>query len=168
MAANGVIGLELLEDLPEVDAVIVPYGGGGLICGIASAIKALRPEVRIYASEMDTGAPFAGSFAAGHPVEVDFTPSFADGISDSWVDPDMFDLAQRLVDGSIVVDRTQTAEAMRLVMERNRVIAEGAAATAIAAALSGQAGTGRIACIVSGGNVDAKTLITILQGATPE
>jgi threonine dehydratase len=167
MAGNGVIGLEILEDLPEVDVVIVPYGGGGLICGIASAIKALRPQTRIYASEMDTGAPFAGSFTAGHPVEVDFSPSFADGISDSWVDPDMFDLAQRLVDGSIVVDRTQTADAMRLVMERNRVIVEGAAATAIAAALSGQAGTGRIACIASGGNVDAKTLITILQGGTP-
>jgi threonine dehydratase len=167
MAGNGVIGLELLEDLPEDDAVVVPYGGGGLICGIASAIKALRPQTKIYASEIDTGAPFAPSFAAGHPVEVPFTPSFADGISDSFVNPEMLELARQLVDGSIVVDREQTAAAARLVMERNRVIPEGAAATAVAAALSGQAGTGRIACIVSGGNIDTKTLVTILHGGTP-
>jgi threonine dehydratase len=167
MAGNGVIGLELLADLPEVDAVVVPFGGGGLICGIASAVKALRPQATIYASEIATGAPFAPSFAAGHPVEVPFTPSFADGISDAFVNPEMLELARQLVDGAIVVDREQTAAAARLVMERNRVIPEGAAATAVAAALTGQAGSGRIACIVSGGNIDAKTLITILQGATP-
>ena len=167
MAGHGVIGLEILEDLPEVDAVIAPYGGGGLICGIASAIKALRPQTKVYASEIDTGAPIAPSFAAGHPVEVPFTPSFVDGISDSFVNPEMLELARELVDGSIVVDREQTSAAVRLVMGRNRVIPEGAAATAIAAALSGQAGSGRIACIVSGGNIDAKTLVTILEGGTP-
>jgi threonine dehydratase len=167
MAGAGVIGLELLEDLPELDAVVVPYGGGGLICGIALAIKALHPHTKVYTSEIDTGAPFAASFAAGHPVRVPFTPSFADGISDSYVNPEMLELAQRLVDGAIVVDRAQTADAVRLVLERNRVVAEGAAATAVAAALSGQAGTGRIACIVSGGSIDPKTLITILQGRTP-
>jgi threonine dehydratase len=167
MAGHGVIGLEILEDLPEIDAVVAPYGGGGLICGIASAIKALRPQTKVYASEIDTGAPFAASFAAGHPVEVPFTPSFVDGISDSFVNPEMLALAQKLVDGSIVVNREQTANAARLVMERSRVIPEGAAATAVAAVLSGQAGSGRIACIVSGGNVDAKILVTILQGGTP-
>lgn len=168
MAGNGVIGLELLEDMPELDAVVVPYGGGGLICGIASAIKALSPQTMVFSSEMDTGAPFAPSFAAGHPVTVDFTPSFADGISDSFVNPEMLELAQQLVDGAIVVDRTQTAAAAKLVMERNRIIAEGAAATAVAAALTGQAGTGRIACIVSGGNIDTQTLTTILQGGVPD
>ena len=167
MAGHGVIGLEILEDLPEVAAVVVPFGGGGLICGIASAIKALRPQIKIYASEIETGAPFAPSFAVGHPVEVPFTPSFADGIGDSFVNPEMLELAQKLVDGSIVVDREQTAAAVRLVVERNRVIPEGAAATAVAAALTGQAGSGRIACIISGGNIDAKTLVTILQGHTP-
>lgn len=88
MAGNGVIGLELLEDLPDVDAVVVPYGGGGLTCGIASAVKALRPQTKIYASEITTGAPFAPSLAAGHPVEVSFTPSIADGISDTFVKTD--------------------------------------------------------------------------------
>ena len=167
MAGSGTVGLELLEDLPEVDAVIAPYGGGGLVCGIASAIKALRPQTKVYASEINTGAPFAPSFAAGQPVEVPTASSFVDGIGLPFVNPEMLALAQELVDGSIVVDREQTAAAVRLVMERNRVIAEGAAATAVAAALSGQAGSGRIACIVTGGNIDAKTLVTILQGGTP-
>lgn len=167
MAGNGVIGLELLEDLPEVDAVVIPYGGGGLACGVASAVKALRPQTKIYASEISTGAPFAPSLAAGHPVEVAFTPSIADGISDTFVNPEMLDLAQRLIDGSIVVDPDETAAALRLVAERNRVIAEGAAATAVAAALSGRAGVGRIACIISGGNIDTTTLTTILQGNLP-
>ena len=167
MAGHGVIGLELLENIPDVDAVIVPFGGGGLICGIASALRVLRPGVRIYASEIDTGAPFAPSLAAGRPVEVAFTPSFADGISDAFVNPEMLDLAKNLVDGSIVVSREQTAAAARLVMERNRVIPEGAAATAVAAALTGAAGSGKIACILSGGNIDTQTLQTVLRGETP-
>ena len=134
MAGACVIGLEILEDLPDVEAIIAPYGGGGLICGIASAIKALRPETKMLASEVDTGAPFAASFAAGHPVTVPYTPSFVDGISYSDVAPEMLELALKLVDGAVVVDRAQAAAAVRLVIERNRVIAEGAAATAVAAA----------------------------------
>lgn len=168
MAGNGTIGLELLEDLPEVDAVVIPYGGGGLTCGITSAIKAIRPCTRIVTSEMNTGAPFAPSFRAGRPVEVTYTPSFADAISDSAVNPEMLGLALRLVDHAAVVNREETAAAARLVMERNRVILEGAAATAVAVALSGQAGTGRIVCIVSGGNIDVDTLIAILHGQTPD
>jgi threonine dehydratase len=109
----------------------------------------------------------AASFDAGHPVVVPFTPSFVDGISDAYVNPEMFALARQLVDGIIVVDHEQTAAAARLVLERNRVVIEGAAATAVAAALGGQAGSGRIACVVSGGNIDARTLITILSGDTP-
>jgi threonine dehydratase len=167
MAGQGAFGLELLEDLPDVDAVVVPFGGGGLICGIASALRMLRPQVKIYASEIDTGAPFAPSLAAGHPVEVAFTPSFADGISDAFVNPEMLEMAKDLVDGSIVVSREQTAAAARLVMERNRVIPEGAAATAVAAALTGQAGGGKVACILSGGNIDTQTLLTVLRGETP-
>lgn len=167
MAGHAVIGLELLEDLPDLDAVIVPFGGGGLICGIASALRELRPGVKIYASEIDTGAPFAPSLAAGRPVEVAFTPSFADGISDAFVNPEMLELAKNLVDGSIVVSREETAAAARLVMGRNRVIPEGAAATAVAAALTGQAGAGKVACILSGGNIDMQTLLTVLRGNTP-
>ncbi len=168
MAGAGTIGLELLEDLPEIDAIVAPWGGGGLICGIASAIKALRPGIRIYASEVDTSAPLAASLAAGRPVDVPFTPSFVDGINNPTTWPEMFELSQGLVDGSIVVSREQTAAAARLVIERNRVIPEGAAATAVAAALSGRAGPGRIACVVSGGNIGTNTLVTILQGSTPE
>ena len=167
MAGNGVIGLEILEDLPHVDAVVVPWGGGGLCCGIASAVKALRPQAKVYASEIDTGAPLAPSLAAGRPVEVPYAPSFADGIGSPFVNAEMFELARRVVDGAIVVSREQTAAAARLIMERNRVIPEGAAATALAAALTGQARGGTIACIISGGNVDARTLITILEGRTP-
>jgi threonine dehydratase len=166
MAGNGTIGLEILEDLPDVDAVVVPWGGGGLICGIASAIAALRPSVRVYASEIDAGAPLAASLAAGRPTDVPFAPNIADATSDSSVDPAMFDLARRLIDGSIVVDREQTVSALRLVLERNRAVAEGAAATAVAAALTGEAGGGRIACVVSGGNIDAALLAVILQEGT--
>ena len=168
MAGNGVVGLELLEDLPDVDAVVVPWGGGGLCCGIASAIKALRPSTRVYASEIDTGAPVAPSLAAGEPVEVPFTPSFVDGIGAPFVNAEMFALAKRLIDGAIVVSRQQTAEAARLIMDRTRVIPEGAAATSVAAAVTGQAGAGKIACLISGGNIDTKTLTTILEGGTPQ
>jgi threonine dehydratase len=130
-------------------------------------IKALRPGVKIYASEIDTAAPLAASLAAGRPVEAPFMPSFVDGIGTPSTWPEMFELAQGRIDGAIVVSREQTAAAARLVIERNRVIAEGAAATAVAAALTGRAGTGRIACIISGGNIDVKSLVTILEGGTP-
>ncbi len=163
MAGNGTIGLEILEDLPDVDAIVVPWGGGGLTCGIASAIAALRPDVRVFASEIDAGAPLAASLAAGQPTEVPFTPNIADATSDSAVDPAMFGLAQRLVAGSVVVDREQTVSALRLMLERNRVVAEGAAATAVAAALTGKTGGGKIACIVSGGNIDTSLLAAILR-----
>jgi threonine dehydratase len=168
MAGSGVIGLEILEDLPEVDAVVAPWGGGGLTCGIASAIEALRPTTKVYASEIETGAPLAPSLAAGRPVEVPFGPSFADGIGGSFVNQEMFDLATRLLDGAIVVTRAATANAARLILERNRVVPEGAAATAVAAALSGRAGSGRIVCVISGGNVDTATLVALLRGKTPE
>lgn len=167
MAGNGVIGLEIFEDLPDVDAVIVPWGGGGLCCGIASAIKALKPECKVYACEIKTGAPLAPSLAAGHPVEVPFTPSFVDGIGAPFVNQEMLDLASELIDGSLVVSLQQTADALRLIVERNRAVPEGAGAVATAAALAGMAGSGKVACLVSGGNIDTKTLVTILEGGVP-
>jgi threonine dehydratase len=167
MAGNGVVGLEILEDLPDVDAVIVPWGGGGLCCGIASAIKAVKPSCKVYACEIETGAPLAPSLAAGTPVEVEFTPSFVDGIGDAYVFEEMFNLARELIDGSLVVSLQQTADASRLIMERNRVIPEGAGAAAPAAALAGLAGGGKVVAIVSGGNIDAKKMITLLQGGVP-
>ncbi|MGH2559301.1 MAG: threonine ammonia-lyase, partial [Thermomicrobiales bacterium] len=122
MAGNGVIGLEILEDLPEVDAVVVPWGGGGLCCGIASAIRALRPGCKVFACEVDTGAPLAPSLAAGQPVEVPFNPNFIDGIGAPFVNEEMFDLAATLIDGSLVVTKDETAAALRLILERTRVV----------------------------------------------
>jgi threonine dehydratase len=154
MAGNGTIGLELLEDLPDVDAVVVPWGGGGLACGIAAVVKALRPEVKVYAAEAATAAPLAAALEAGAPVLVHYQPSFVDGIGGKTVFPRMFALAKKLIDGSIVMTLDEVASALKLVAERNRVIAEGAAACAVAAALSGKAGGGKIVAIVSGGNID--------------
>jgi len=166
MAGNGTIGLEIVEDLPEVDAVIVPYGGGGLSCGIASALRALRPEAKVFASEIETAAPLFGSLLAGRPVEVPYAPSFVDIGSKRLLD-DMWPLASSLLAGSLPVSLEETAGAVRLVAERNRVIAEGAGGTAVAAALSGRAGSGEIVCVVSGGNIDSAKLAKILVGELP-
>jgi threonine dehydratase len=154
MAGNGTIALELLEDLPNLDAVVIPWGGGGLSCGIAAVLRELAPGVRIYAAEIETAAPLAPSLAAGEPRTVDYAPSFVDGIGGKMVFASMFERARRLLDGSIVVTLAQAAQAMKLVAERNRVIVEGASACAIAAALSGRAGAGKVVAIVSGGNID--------------
>jgi threonine dehydratase len=167
MAGNGTIGLEILDDLPDVDAVVVPYGGGGLSCGIASALRALRPGVRIYACEVQTAAPLAASLAAGAPVSVTYTPSFVDGIGAPFVLPEMWPLARDLLDGSLVVALDDVAAAVRLLAERTRVVAEGAGAAPVAAAIAGRAGRGRIVCVVSGGNIDATRLARILAGGLP-
>jgi threonine dehydratase len=167
MAGNGTIGLEIMDDLPDVDAVVVPYGGGGLSCGIASAVKAVAPHVRVYAAEVETAAPLAASLEAGHPVEVPFTPSFVDGIGAPRVFPEMFELAQRVLDGSLVVSVEQAADAVRLMAERNHFIAEGAGGVPVAAALAGLAGGGTVACVVSGGNIDGSELANILAGDVP-
>ncbi len=162
MAGNGTIGLELVEDLPNVDTVLIPWGGGGLAVGIATALRALKPTVRIYAVEADTGAPLAASLKAGAVATVDYQPSFVDGIGSKTVFPNMLALAQELLDGSLTAGLDEVAAALRLMAERNRVIAEGAGAVALAVALSGKAGSGRIACIVSGGNIDLVKLAAIL------
>src|SRR5271154_4982682 len=154
MAGNGTIALELLEDLPDLDAVVIPWGGGGLSCGIAAVLRALAPRVRIYAAEVETAAPLAAAFAAGQPCTVDYKPSFVDGIGSKTVFRNMFEHARKLLDGSLVVTLDEAAQAMKLVAERNRVIVEGASACAIAAALSGRAGNGKVVAIVSGGNID--------------
>jgi len=154
MAGNGTIALELLEDLPDLNAVVIPWGGGGLSCGIAAVLRELAPRVRIYAAEIETAAPLAASLAAGEPQAVEYKPSFVDGIGSKTVFPGMFELARKLLDGSLVVTLTEAANAMKVVAERNRVIIEGAAACAVAACLAGRAGSGKIVAIVSGGNID--------------
>jgi threonine dehydratase len=168
MAGNGTIGLELLEDLPDLDAVVVPWGGGGLCCGIASAIRALRPEVRVYSVEPETGAPMAASLAAGESTPVDdYRASFVDGSGSKALLPKMWDLGRGLVDGGLIASLDETAAAVRMLAGRVRVVAEGAGGLALAAALAGRAGSGRVACIVSGGNIDSERLRSILAGDTP-
>ena len=167
IAGNGTIGLEILEDLPEVDAVVIPYGGGGLSCGIASALEALRPEVRVYAAEVETAAPFAASLEAGEPVEVERIPTFIDGIGGKGVLPEMWPLASSLLDGSLVMSVEEVCDAMRTLVSGAHVIAEGAGACPVAAALSGAAGEGDVVAVVSGGNLDTGVLAAILAGHTP-
>ncbi len=167
MAGNGTIALEILEDLPELDAVLVPYGGGGLSCGIAAALRALKPEVRIIGAEVETAAPLAASLAAGEPRTVAYRASFVDGIGGKGMMEEMWPLAQRLLDGSRVVSLPEVAAAVRLLAERNHVVAEGAGAVPLAAALAEPELGSKVVCIVSGGNLDASTLAAILSGKTP-
>jgi threonine dehydratase len=165
MAGNGTIGLEILEDLPDPDAVVIPYGGGGLTVGIASAVKALRPGTKIFTAEPGTAAALAAALAAGHPADVDYRPSFVDGSGSRRVLDSMWPLVAPLVDGALSIPVAEVADAVRTLAERVRVIAEGAGALAPAAALSGRAGTGKVVCVVSGGNINTSKLTEILGGA---
>jgi threonine dehydratase len=167
MAGNGTIGLELVEDLPDLEAVVVPVGGGGLVTGIASAVKALRPEVGVIAAAPETGAAVVASLAAGSPQEVPLTPSFVDGAGARAVLPAMWPHLVELVDEAHAASLGEVAEAIRLLAGRTRVVAEGAGALAPAVALAGRAGSGKVACIVSGGNIDSSRLAQILDGKTP-
>jgi threonine dehydratase len=167
IAGNGTAGLEILEDLPDVDAIIVPFGGGGLFAGIASAVKARKSEVRMFASEVQTAAPLFESLAAGRPVEIKRTPSFVDGIGGGNIMDDIWRLVKPLISDSIVVGLGEVASAIKILAERNRVVAEGAGASSLAAALTGKAGSGKVVCVISGGNIDASKLIKILEGAIP-
>jgi threonine dehydratase len=162
MAGNGTIGLEIAEDAPEFDTVLIPWGGGGLTSGIASALKALRPEVRVVAVEPDTAAPLAASLGHAEPREIEFQPSWVDGAGGRAVLPAMWERAQELVDEAVAVSLEEAAEAVRQLATRAHVVAEGAGALALAAALKRD---DRCVCIVSGGNIDAAVLAGIL--ATP-
>jgi threonine dehydratase len=163
MAGNGTIGLEIAEDAPEFDTVVIPWGGGGLTTGIASALKALRPQVRVMTAEPETGAPLAAAFAAGEPREIEFTPSWVDGAGGRDLLPGMWERARGLVDEAVAVPLADAEEAVRLLASRAHVVAEGAGALALAAALRRD---DRCICIVSGGNIDAAVLAQIL--APPE
>ncbi len=162
MAGNGTIGLEILEDLPDVDAIVIPWGGGGLTCGIAAAVRAIKPSVKVFAAEVATAAPLRPSLAAGSPQTVAYEPSFVDGIGSKTVFPRMLALAQQLIDQALVATLDEVASALRLLVERNRIVAEGAGACPVACALAGRAGSGKIACIVSGGNIDQGRLCALL------
>ncbi len=167
IAGNGTIGLEIAEELSNVDAVLVPYGGGGLSCGIAAGLRGAGSDAKVWACEVETAAPLSASLAAGSPQTIRYTPSFVDGIGAASVLPEMWKLVTELLAGSIVVGLEQVASAVRLLVERARVVAEGAGASSLAAALSGKAGPGRIVCVISGGNIDPGKLAKILEGKIP-
>jgi threonine dehydratase len=162
IAGNGTAGLEIADDLPDVDAVIVPYGGGGLACGIASALAAVLPHVPVHAAEVATAAPLAAALRAGEPVPFDYQPSFVDGIGGRSVLAEMWPLASRLLTSSIVVTLDEVIDALRVLLARGRVLAEGAGAAAVAAGRSGQAGSGKVVCVISGGNINLDTVAGFL------
>jgi threonine dehydratase len=166
MAGNGTIGLEILDDLSEPDRVLVPFGGGGLSVGIASAVKAVRPSTRVYAVEPETGAPLTAAFETGEPRPVEYQVSFVDGSGAPAVLPAMWPRAREALDGAFSVSLDGTAAGVRLLAERARVVAEGAGALALAAALA-NGWDETIVCVVSGGNIDASKLAKILAGTTP-
>jgi threonine dehydratase len=168
MAGNGTIGLELAEQLDEFDAVLIPWGGGGLTTGVASALRAVQPKTRVYVCEPETGAPVTAAIGnGGVPTRVEFTPSFVDGAGSGALLEVMWEHAKPLVAGSFAISLEDTAAAVRLLLERGRILAEGAAALTVAAALSGRVEAERIVCIVSGGNIDAARLSEILAGRVP-
>jgi threonine dehydratase len=159
MAGNGTIGLELCEQMEQFDTVVVPWGGGGLTTGIASAVKQLRPGVRVVTAEPETAAPLAASFRAGEPVGVAYEASFVDGAGGRALLPTMWPRAQELVDDAVAVPLADVEHAMKLLYARAHVVAEGAGALALAA--SKRLG-GRTVCIVSGGNIDADVYASII------
>jgi threonine dehydratase len=167
IAGNGTIGLEILEDLPDVESVIVPFGGGGLFAGIAIAMKSRKSQVKMYGCEPNTACAFAASLAAGSPQHVERTPSFLEGTGESDVLLEMWDLVKPLAAGSLVVSLGEVASAVRILFERHRVVAEGSGASSLAAALTGKAGRGPVVCVMSGGNIDPSTLKRILDGGVP-
>jgi threonine dehydratase len=169
IAGHATLGLEILEDAPDTAAIVAAIGGGGLITGIASAIKARSPHVKVFGAEPETAAPAARSFACGSPqVFPGWTASFVDGAGGKSVFPRMWERMGSIVEGSIVVSLEQTKQALRLLAEKSRIIAEGAGALGLAAALTGQAGPGPLVAVVSGGNIDLKRLCEILESTARE
>lgn len=164
LAGNGTIALEILEDLPEVDAIFVPFGGGGLACGIANAVRALRPAVKVIVCELETAHPFKSALAAGGPVDAPCDPGFVTGVGFGSVLAEMWPVASRLIDGTLTVSLSEVVAAIRLMAEKNKVIAEGAGAIAVAAALSDRHRFRNVCAVVSGGNLDSALLVKILRG----
>jgi threonine dehydratase len=167
IAGNATIGLEILEDLPNVTSVVAAFGGGGLSCGIASVMAAMKPEVKVYGAEPETASPLHLSFQKGSPQKFpDWKASWVDGCGAMSVLPGMWKLASRLLAGSIIASLEQTRTAMSVVATRNHIICEGAAACAVAAGLTGRAGSGKIVCVVSGGNIDLSRFSELVSAPT--
>ena len=162
MAGNATIALEILEDLPDVAAIVTPWGGGGLTCGVASALATAKPSCRVVAAEVAGAAPYAAAVEAGRPVEIEYKPSFVDGIGSRSVFPDMFKWARMLGVQSAVASVDEVAAALLLTAERNHMIAEGAGACPVACAIAGRAGGGKVVCVVSGGNIDLEEVALLV------
>ena len=166
IAGHGTMGLEIVEDCPDVKTVIAAIGGGGLITGVGSAVKALKPDVRVIGSEPETASPYAYSLSVGRPSKfADWQASFVDGAGGQSVTQRMWDRMQPVVDGAVIVTLDQVRDSMRLMAEKARVISEGAGALALAAALTGEAGDGPIVCVVSGGNIDIGKFAELVTGS---
>jgi len=168
IAGDATIGLEILEALPDVDTIVAPFGGGGLVSGIASAVKAHKPDTRLVGGESEAAAPLAAALAAGAPVEVPASPSFITGMGVSRVLEPMWPLLESLIDRAETARLAEVAEAIRVLALRGRVVAEGAGAVPLAIARAGKAGGGKIVCVVSGGNIAPEDLTAILNGGVPE
>jgi threonine dehydratase len=167
IAGNATIGAEIIEDQPDCDAVVVPFGGGGLVCGIGSVMRRLKPAAQIIVAESEAAQPAAAAFANGRPVRVPHIQSFVDGMGSTTVLEEMWPLVRRMVDQAACASFAQIADAIRLLAGRHHVIAEAAGAASVAVAMAGLAGKGNIICIVSGGNIDASKLGAILNGQSP-
>ncbi|MBT7953081.1 MAG: pyridoxal-phosphate dependent enzyme [Gammaproteobacteria bacterium] len=164
LAGNATMGLEIIEQLPDVDSIIVPFGGGGVACGIASAIRALKPDTKMIVAEAETAAPVTAALKRGEPVTVETRPSFISGAGAPSVLEEMWPLVKTMVDDTIVLPVAQVVAAVRLMFEQNHVVAEGAGALPVAAALSSQAPKGKTVCVVTGGNIDLEMMSKILSG----
>ncbi len=167
LAGDATVGLEILEQFPGVEAIFVPFGGGGLACGIACAVRAIQPDVKIVACELETAHPCKAAFAAGRPTETPHDPGFVSGVGFGTVLPEMWPLISSHIDGVITVTLAEVAGAIKVMVENNRVVAEGAGAIPVAAALSGRYEYSRVCAVVSGGNLDNAALTTILGGGVP-
>ncbi len=167
IAGNATIGAELIEDQPEFDAVVVPFGGGGLACGIGSVLRRLRPGARMIVAESEAAQPAAAALRSGRPVRVPHIQSFVDGMGSTTVLDEMWPLVREVVDQAACASFAEITAAIRLLAARHHVIAEAAGAASVAAAMAGHAGKGNIVCIVSGGNIDAPKLGAILNGQSP-
>jgi threonine dehydratase len=167
LAGDATIGLEVLAQSPDIEAILIPFGGGGLACGIACAARALRPDVRIIACELASAHPLKAAFDAGVPTETPHAPGFVSGVGFGSVLPEMWPLVRTMIDDVITVSLAEVAAAIKTMVEHNRVVAEGAGAVSVAAALSGRYAETKVCAVVSGGNLDNSMLATILEGHTP-
>ena len=168
LTGNGTIGLEIVEDLPEIDVVVTPFGGGSLTTGVASGVKALRPQASVIAAEDENAAPVTAALAAGRIVEIETRPSFVKSIGGPSLVPQLWPVVSELIDGAVAVGLDQITDAMRLLFSKAKIVAEGAGAASLAVALASDQIKGNVVCVISGGNIDAAAYSQVLAGTIPD